>query len=1150
MHSLHRFRLAAVFSAAALTFALATTTNAQAVPDSAPSLVLTATLPIPLPDKTERPLPPDRLRAESPWTLSLAGDWRFRLTHGEIKDGHFALSAAETTGLRVSSAEGGHDAADAFDGNSDTRWCANGDAFPQWLQAKLPGAYPVTGMDIAWEESKERYTCRVEAGEDGIHWQTLLDRSAAPGVGDGPLPLPESGTRFRYVRLVILGGPAGRWASVRELKFHYRDGLQDVVWHPAPPSDAAPAHADDFVSTNFQDNDWDHLAVPSNWEMPGYSIPTYNAVDDTVGLYRRWVEVPPSWAGRDIFWHFDGALDGAEIYVNGRRAGYHESGYTAFDVDLTGLLIPGRRNLLAVRVCKTTPSVDCETGDYQCMGGIYRDTRLIAVPPTHVSDLTVQTPLSADYHDATLQVSAQIKGKPGEAVSVNGYVTEAASPQNRLPGALAGNGTIGPDGSVILALSTPVVGPRLWSAEKPALYYVTLALQVGADPVETVEQRFGFRQVEIKNDIVLWNGQPIKCTGVCRHDFWADKGFALTDAEWTKDLTLMKWTNVNAIRTSHYNHAARFLELCEERGFYILDEVPFCWISDKVKDPAFAPPLLQRAAETVARDKNRPCVLAWSLGNENPEGENNQRVHDLVTRLDPTRPSFASEKSPRQVKGQQFFDSHYPSPESIKNYVNKDSNVAPEVITEHPHTFYSLEAQTYDPGASDAWSEGLIATWDLLWRSPTVLGSFIWEWQNQGVADKFPDHITDFYYGLDHMRQENNKGIMDAYRHPKAEQWIVKMVYSPVQFASRNVRSDGGDCTVGVTNRYAFTDLNELTFHWTALQGNVALAHGEAHVACPPGQTADAKFPAPAGLTALQLEVDRADGTNVTVARLEAPGAKPLAAPPALADHSPLFVHDGEKALEVSNGRQQVTFDKHSGAIESWKVGGRDRLGKGESHLNLGEAKTARGEHYYRAKQPPVTDNATVSAQTNQDGSVHVTSRSQVHPAAGSAETLGTLTADYTVQPDAEITVQYKLDWTADDRNLWEFALCLPVPSSSDRQSWSRDSYFTAYPEGHLGAPTGTCGPKDVVFRASKRSLHFLTLTDNAGTGVALIAKDEPLIGRAISDASGITLVASREIAAAGPDDLSLSWFRAHDIHANKSKPLSGEFVLRAIGTP
>lgn len=1116
---------------------------------SGQSRVSTATLPIPMPEKATLPLAPDRLRAESPWTLSLAGDWRFRLTHGEIVDGHFALSGAEVAGLRVSSTQGGNLALNAFDGNPETRWCANGSGFPQWMQARLDRPRPVRGVEIAWERPAARYTCRIEGGNDGVHWRTLLDRSPAPGIGDGLLALPASAGMVRYVRLVVLGASGGSWASIRELKIHYRKGGQDVVWHPAAPSRVAPAHADDFVSPGFDDRKWDHLVVPSNWEMAGYSIPTYDSVDDSVGLYRRWVDVPASWTGRRIVWRFDGALDGAEIYVNGRRAGYHESGYTAFDVDLTGLLQTGKRNLLAVRVCKTTPSVEAETGDYQCMGGIYRDTRLIAVPKTHVSDLTVRTPLSSDYRDAIIQVNARINGVSGETVRVTGTVTDASS-QRRLPVTLLGNALVGPDGGVTLDLSAPVVKPKLWSAEKPALYYVTLDLQRGGKSVERVEQRFGFRQIEVKNQIVLWNGKPIKCVGICRHDFWADKGFALTDTEWSKDLTLMKATNINAIRTSHYNHAARFLELCDERGFYILDEVPFCWIDDKVKDPKFGPPLMQRAAETVARDKNRPCVLAWSLGNENPTGVNTQTMHDLVARLDPTRPSFASGAGPNSVKGQELFDTHYPSPESIVRYVEKDSGVAPLNITEHPHTFFSRETQDYDPGASDAWSEGLMATWDLLWRSPTVLGSFIWEWQSQGIADRFPDHTTDFYYGLDHMRQENNKGIMDAYRHPKAEQWIVKMVYSPVQLPSRTFHTEDGSCVVRLINRYAFTDLNELTVRWTAMNDKTVLGRGVAHVECPPGQTVDAKIAAPAGLTELKLQFDRADGTNVTLARLESPDAVPAAAPVASTDRSPLSVHNGGDTLEVSSATQSVVFDKRTGTIRRWVVGGRDRLGKGGPMLNLGEAKTARGDHYYRAEQPPVTNGATVTAEAAPDGSVRVTSRSQVHPTAGSKETLGTLKVDYTIQPSAEIAVHYGLDWTAAETNLWEIGLRLPIPLGNDRQSWSRGAYFTAYPEGHLGAPSGVCGPKDVVFRASKRGLHWLALTDSSGKGLAIIATYTPLIGRAFSDAKGITLYASREIAAAGPDDLSWSWFHRHDIHAVSGKPLSGEFVLRAVGEP
>lgn len=367
---------------------------------------------------------------------------------------------------------------------------------------------------------------------------------------------------------------------------------QPVVQGP-PASAVAPP--DDFASLKFDDSRWDNLPVPSNWEMYGYSRPTYNSVDDTVGQYRRWVTVPAGWKGRHIYWHFDGALEGAEVFVNGQKAGYHESGYTAWNIDLTGLVKPGEANLFAVRVSKSTPSDDCETGDFQCLGGIYRDTSLIAVPETHVSDITVRTPLDASYKDATLNAIVQVTGPAGEAVSIDGNLVDAKTEADTGV-RISGTGTIGADGTATIQMSAPVKSPALWSAEIPNLYYVILQLSSGGSKVERVEQRFGFKQIEFKNNMVLWNGRPIKCTGTCRHDFWADRGFALTEANWLEDITLMKAANINAVRTSHYNHAQRFLELCDEKGLYILDEIPYCWIGNKVKDPAYAPYLLQRAA--------------------------------------------------------------------------------------------------------------------------------------------------------------------------------------------------------------------------------------------------------------------------------------------------------------------------------------------------------------------------------------------------------------------------------------------------------------------------------------------------------------------------------------------------------------------------
>ena len=385
--------------------------------------VAPASLPLPLPEAA--PMPPDQLRAHNPWNLPMTGTWRFQLTHGQIRAGQFQRANSVLTGITASSSEVKNPPQDAFDDAADTRWCARGGSFPQWLQADLGQTRRVTGAKLVWEYADDRYECRVEGRVKDGPWQTLADASATPGIGNGPVALKPADVRF--VRVLILKNSTAHWASLRDFQILVTENGRETVWHPPQPPSAADALAaqDAFAAPGFNDSAWDNQPVPSNWEMAGYSLPTYNDVDDTVGLYRRAVTVPADWAGRRIYWHFDGALDGAEIWVNGQKAGYHESGYTAFDVDLTGLVKPGQSNLFAVRVSKTTPSYDCDTGDYQSMGGIYRDTSLIAVPETHIDDLTVRTPLAANYQDATLATQVHVAGKPGQSVAVKGELFTA-----------------------------------------------------------------------------------------------------------------------------------------------------------------------------------------------------------------------------------------------------------------------------------------------------------------------------------------------------------------------------------------------------------------------------------------------------------------------------------------------------------------------------------------------------------------------------------------------------------------------------------------------------------------------------------------------------------------------------------------------------
>jgi beta-galactosidase len=1103
--------------------------------------VTPASLPVPLP--TASPVPPNVLRAQNPYYMSVTGTWKFALTHGHVIGGGQYVSEAGTGAVSASSSQSGNGPQNAFDGDGTTRWCADSDDLPQFIQADLGAVRHITGVDITWEQPAVTYQCKLEGSVDLKQWSAIADDTAAPGIGNGPVAVTPGD--YRYFRLTVTGdsGPDA-WASIYECLIHYSDNGQDLVWHyPMAATASSQAALDAFTQPAFDDKKWDSIPVPSNWEVLGYSIPTYNDVDNTVGQYRRWVDIPAAWSGKKVYWRFDGALDGAELYVNGQRAGYHESGFTAFDVDVSGLIKPGQRNLLAARVSKTVPSDDCETGDFQCLGGIFRETALIAVPPTHVTDITVQTPLSANYKNATLNAAITVEAPVGATVGIHGYLVSTAGATAGVP--VTGNAIADTSGIATVTLSMPVKAPRLWSAEKPNLYYLVMQISSGGQPVERVEQRFGFKQLDIKNNVVLWNGVPIKCTGICRHDFWSDKGFALSDAEWNKDITMMKAANINAIRTSHYNHAERFLELCEERGIYIIDEVPFCWINGSMSDPNYTKYMVQRAAETVARDKNRPCVLAWSIGNENPDGPNGQVVFDYIRAKDPTRPAFVSCLGTDQIMGQEWNDEHYPGPDTI----DRDAKRVGQTInyTENPHTFYEKGLLDYDPAGADLWSEALIKVWDKVWNAPNILGSFIWEWQSQGIADNNPDRTVGFdTWGTDHLRQENNKGIVDGYRNPKPEYWIVKQVYSPIRVGLRSVSADGGSFTVPITNSYSFTDLSELTTKWWALSNGKVLKSGVEHISCPPLQSVQATFPAPDETDTLRLEFDHPDGSSVVADNLAVVGAPKPAPPVAYPAGSALTATNAAETVTVGNDLQTVVFDKSTGSIQSWLVHGHSVI-VGGPIVNFGELERSSEKNTYQAKTPPVTQNASVVAATpDANGVVRVTVTSNVLSGDTGAP-LGTLTAVYDIQPDAEIGVKWNVGWTGADTALFEDGVKFSVPSALTNMTWLRDAYLADYPAGHIGEPYGTASPTDLLFRGSKRSLHWLTLTDGSGSGIALLqaADGTPLIGRANAADATTTLFASTE--SSGPGGLSGSWVENHDINAGRGKPLGGEFILRAI---
>ena len=419
------------------------------------------------------------------------------------------------------------------------------------------------------------------------------------------------------------------------------------------------------------------------------------------------MDVPASFAGQRVLWHFDAVYDGAEVFVNGRRCGYHESGFTAFDIDVTSALKPGEKNLFAIRVYKKTSSGNLDKGDFWCLGGIPRETYLVALPPLHVDDVTVVTELDANYKNATLKSTVRIAGSAGAHFNLTGELYSLDGVKVALP-AMSQTADIGADGSATIELAAPVTAPKLWSAEKPNLYYVFYRLSDGNKTVERVQDRIGFRKVEIKDGVMQVNGVPVKLTGVCRHDEFSPFGHALTDDCWKKDIALMKAANVSAIRTSHYNDAARFLELCDEAGFYVLDEIPSCWVADEIRNTNRTWAYIFRSKETLDRDKNRACVVVWSCGNESSYGVNNQAELDYVKAHDSTRPALISQVNMGQSPKTDFDDYHYPPVPQMKTMLKSPNRAkVPAIYTEIG-------------GIEDPWGKILADNWDPIWSSDGI----------------------------------------------------------------------------------------------------------------------------------------------------------------------------------------------------------------------------------------------------------------------------------------------------------------------------------------------------------------------------------------------------------------------------------------------
>ncbi|MBQ1966960.1 MAG: beta-galactosidase, partial [Clostridia bacterium] len=412
-----------------------------------------------------------------------------------------------------------------------------------------------------------------------------------------------------------------------------------------------------YREKDYDDSAWEDIQIPGVWQFqkdytkPWYyansfpncisvdkaKIPSIDIKGQEVAMHRTYFEVPENWDGREIFLHFGAAKAGLRVFVNGQYVGYSQGSFTPHEFNITSFIQPGK-NTLAAEVFRYTDGTYLEDQDMWWLCGIYREVYLYSEPKTTVRDFFVRTNLVNNYTDADLTLDLLIQDYTDGAKNVK---IEASLVTDGDPLIIGNTEIITISGTNRITFKKLVLKPLLWSTEFPNLY--TLLIKLECDGKVTYKAiRMGFRQTEIVGEKILINGKPLLIRGVNRHDFDPDFGWAVPDERYIQDFNIMKQNNINSIRTSHYPNDPRFYDLCDEYGFYVMDECDLETHGVRRKNvpgdnPMWTKAVVDRMERMVLRDRNHPCVFMWILGNEAGDGSNFMRMKQAALKLDDTR---------------------------------------------------------------------------------------------------------------------------------------------------------------------------------------------------------------------------------------------------------------------------------------------------------------------------------------------------------------------------------------------------------------------------------------------------------------------------------------------------------------------------------
>lgn len=579
-----------------------------------------------------------------------------------------------------------------------------------------------------------------------------------------------------------------------------------------------------FYKTDYEDAGWDNINVPALWELNGYGDPVYvnigfpwksqtwanppvpPIVNNHVGSYRKVINIPPNWTGKQVVAHFGSVTSNMYLWVNGKYVGYSEDSKLEAEFDITPYIVKGK-NLIAFQVFRWCDGTFLEDQDFFRLSGVARDCYLVARNRQRIEDIRITPDLVNNYTDGVLEISTTLsKAAAGLLVSYelkDGNKTLATAWQK-------GSGKT----------TFTVTNPEKWSAESPYLYKLFASLkEKSGKTIEVITQNVGFRKVEIKNSQLLVNGQAVLIKGANRHEMDPSTGYAVSRERMEQDIRIMKELNINAVRTCHYPDDNYWYDLCDKYGLYMVAEANLeshgMGYGEKTlaKNASFALAHLQRNQRNVQRNFNHPSIIIWSMGNEAGMGPNFDACYDWIKNEDPSRP--VQYEQARKGKSTDIYCPMYLGYESCKKYVSNNPT-KPLIQCEYAHAMGNSQG-------------GFKQYWEIIRANPTYQGGFIWDFVDQSLHKTNADGIDIYAYAGDFNKYDSNEdknfcnnGLVSPDRKYNPHAYEVKYFYQNIWTTPVDLQKG----IVEVYNENFFRQLDNYFMEWQVLADGEPIASG------------------------------------------------------------------------------------------------------------------------------------------------------------------------------------------------------------------------------------------------------------------------------------------------------------------------------------